>query len=128
MMTGAPTVFVPETSPFGLDPVAKAAHLVPRLAALTELHRRRCPPYDRLLLSDPRAASPATIEDLPFLPVTVFKEFDLRSTDHDVMRISSSATTSGEASRIFVDKETRKRQNLSAMKLLADFIGTAKRP
>jgi hypothetical protein len=68
------------------------------------------------------------VDDFPFLPVSVFKEYDLRSTDEPGMSVSSSSTTGTGASRIFVDKATRKRQNLSASRLLADFVGDRQRP
>jgi len=60
--------------------------------------------------------------------VSVFKEYDLRSTDEQVMSMNSSSTTGTAASRIYVDKATRKRQNLSANRLLADFVGDTPRP
>jgi hypothetical protein len=62
------------------------------------------------------------------MPVSIFKEYELRSTAEAGMRLESSATTSGTASKIFVDKATRKRQTMSANKVLSDFIGTEKRP
>jgi len=58
----------------------------------------------------------------------LFKEYDLRSTNDSVAVVSSSATTSAEASKIFVDKATRKRQALSAHMILRDFIGADRRP
>ena len=68
------------------------------------------------------------IENYPFLPVSVFKEYALRSTEGEVMALRSSATTSGVASQIFVDRATKKRQTMSANKILADFVGPQRRP
>jgi hypothetical protein len=67
-------------------------------------------------------------EDYPFLPVTLFKEYDLRSTSEAVMRLQSSSTTSDTPSRIFVDRATRLRQSMSANRILADFLGEERRP
>ena len=56
-----------------------------------------------------RRESPLRVEDLPFLPVTVFKEFALKSGNGGpMMELNSSATTSGTSSRVFADKATRK--------------------
>jgi hypothetical protein len=62
------------------------------------------------------------------VPVTVFKEYDLRSSGERGMSVRSSATTGATASKIFVDKPTKKRQSLSASRILGDFIGSAARP
>jgi hypothetical protein len=67
-------------------------------------------------------------DQYPFVPVTVFKEFDLRSTSAEGMTLRSSATTTNEASRIFVDRATKKRQAVSASKIMADFVGPDQRP
>jgi hypothetical protein len=122
-------MFLPGVAPYALPPDDKRAFLTAQLATLVEHHRERCAPYARWV-ADWRAtrAQASTVEDLPFLPVSVFKEYDLRSTDEQVMSVSSSSTTGTGASRIYVDKATRKRQNLSASRLLADFVGEVQRP
>src|SRR6185437_9265237 len=45
-----------------------------------------------------------------------------------VMSVESSATSSGVPSKILVDKATRKRQTVSATKVLTDFLGAGTRP
>jgi hypothetical protein len=120
-------VFLADVGPYQLEPSAKQTFLVDRLTQLTAHHRRECGPYRAFTDEWPRAVSPATVEDLPFLPVTAFKEFDLRSTTGPGLAVRSSAT-SGVSSQIFVDKETRKRQHLSASRILGDFAGSDRRP
>jgi hypothetical protein len=120
-------MFLADVLPYGLDPAAKQSFLVPRLADLTAHHRGACQPYRAFTDAWPRPAIPRQVEDLPFLPVTAFKEFDLRSTTGPGLSVRSSAT-SGVSSQIFVDKETRKRQHLSASRILSDFAGTGRRP
>jgi hypothetical protein len=122
-------MFLSDVRPYELTPAEKHAFLVPRLAELVEHHRARCAPYARWI-ADWRTSRPelSTVDDVPFLPVSVFKEYDLRSTTEEVMSVSSSSTTGTGASRIYVDKQTRKRQNLSASRLLSDFVGEAQRP
>lgn len=123
-------MFLPDTSPYALDVEEKAQYLSGQLRELVQHHRAHCPGYARLVEDWEQhfSGSEWTAEDVPFIPVTIFKEYDLRSTDQEVMSIRSSATTSRDAARIFVDKPTRKRQTLSANKVLADFIGEGRRP
>lgn len=123
-------MFLPDATPFGLAPGEKRAWLVARLKELTLHHRDRCAPYARIVESwtKRRGAEPDAPEDFPFIPVTIFKEYELRSTGDTVMRVRSSATTTGTSSTIFVDKPTRQRQSLSANRILADFVGADKRP
>jgi hypothetical protein len=120
-------MFLADVSPFALDPAAKKSFLVPRLADLVTHHRSACEPYRNFTNEWPRPTPAGVLEDLPFLPVTAFKEFDLRSTAGPGLSVRSSATT-GVSSQIFVDKETRKRQHLSASRILSDFAGGGRRP
>ncbi len=120
-------MFLADVLPYGLDPAAKQSFLVPRLVDLTAHHRDACEPYRAFTNEWPRPARPGSVEDLPFLPVTAFKEFDLRSTAGPGLSVRSSATT-GVSSQIFVDKDTRKRQQLSASRILSDFAGAERRP
>jgi hypothetical protein len=123
-------MFLDGMAPYALEPAAKATFMLGQLHTLLEHHRTHCPPYANLAedWQHHRGSGEGTLEDYPFVPVTVFKEYDLRSTAAAGMRLESSATTSGTASKIFVDKATRKRQSISANKVLSDFIGPQKRP
>lgn len=123
-------MFLNGVGPFALPPGEKALYLERQLSELLAHHRAACEPYARVVEAWERTRGPGPfpVEDYPFLPVTIFKEYILRSTGEDVMSVRSSATTSGTASKILVDKATRKRQSLSANKVLADFIGAEPRP
>src|SRR5262245_60153499 len=109
-------MFLPDVSPYALPPDAHEEYLHTQLQELLTHHRASCPPYARLV-DDWSAHHPngaARPEDYPFLPVTLFKEYDLSSTRDAVLSLKSSATTSDKPSRIFVDRSTRNRQSLSA--------------
>ncbi len=122
--------FTTDVGPFAMAPEEKQAFLSERLAALVEHHHARCAPYARLV-DDWRGRTTSgsfSVESCPYVPVTAFKNYDLRSTDESGTTLQSSATTSAVASKIFADKATKKRQALSANKILTDFVGSEKRP
>src|SRR5207244_610558 len=83
------------------------AALLPALVELQELHRERCPAYARILdaIAERPGRGYTRIEDLPFLPVRLFKEHELRSVPAtDVFKVlTSSGTTGQQASRIYLD-------------------------
>ncbi|MBO6558591.1 MAG: hypothetical protein JJ957_18980 [Pseudomonadales bacterium] len=75
-------------------------------------------------------ASCNTLEDMPFLPTSLFKQYDLKSVpDEAVVKTMTSSGTSGQAvSRIFLDKEAARLQSKTLTKIMSDFLGTGRRP
>lgn len=65
-----------------------------------------------------------SIEDIPFLPVSLFKKFELMSIPkEDVFKIIfSSATTSKKPSKIFLDKLTSERQTKVLVSIMSDYF------
>jgi len=122
-------MFLEGRAPFSLAPAEKEDYLSRQLSDLLDHHRAGCPPYARLVDDWLRQrGNGGGTAHYPFVPVSVFKEYDLRSTTEAGLSVRSSATTGAQSSRIFVDKPTRKRQSLSANRILSDFIGAAPRP
>ncbi|WP_207640917.1 acyl-protein synthetase [Clostridium lundense] len=70
------------------------------------------------------------LEDIPYIPVNMFKKFDLYTCDkEEIVRIlNSSATTTGSASKIYIDKKTSIRQSQALIATLRDFLGNKRRP
>ncbi|MEM6577501.1 MAG: long-chain fatty acid--CoA ligase [Pseudomonadota bacterium] len=100
------------------------------LIALTRHHRAACKPYaDYCDTLFPDSAPPSTIADLPYLPVRAFKEFDLRSVpEEDVFKIMMSSGTSGERSRIYLDRETSQLQTKTLISILGESFGKTRSP
>lgn len=123
-------LFVQDVGPFSMRPQEKAAFLGSRLSELLEYHVERCPQYATLVADWRRTGGGEAdnIADYPFVPVSLFKEYDLRSSREELAVIQSSSTTSTSAAKVYVDKESRKRQTRSANLILADFIGAERRP
>jgi phenylacetate-coenzyme A ligase PaaK-like adenylate-forming protein len=68
--------------------------------------------------------------DLPFLPVSMFKQFKLcTAPDNQIVRtLESSATTTGIPSRIYLDKTTSFRQIRGLTAIMTDVLGKQRRP
>lgn len=71
------------------------------------------------------------LEDLPILPVNVFKDIgqELRSVAKEEVRISlQSSATSGRPSTVLIDRITSRRQTKALSLVLADILGKKRRP
>ncbi|MFC7529573.1 acyl-protein synthetase [Actinoplanes sp. GCM10030250] len=91
-------------SVFTLSQSQKDEVLFKELTALVDHHRARCEPYRRIL-SASGFTEGSGISDLPWLPVRLFKTLELKSIpDDEVFKILTSSGTTGEVSRIYLDK------------------------
>lgn len=118
-------------APFSLAKKDKHELLTRRLKELTAIHYQKCPEYKRIL--DAVKVKPELIEsylDIPFLPVSLFKELDLLSADKSeiVKTMTSSGTTGQAVSKIYLDKETSANQQKTLVKIVSDFTGSSRMP
>ena len=69
-------------------------------------------------------------EDIPFIPVRLFKEYELLSVDRSqvIKTMTSSGTTGQSVSKIFLDKDTSAYQTKVLTHLVASFIGKKRLP
>lgn len=120
-----------DTPPFGLERTDKDALYRRALGDLTRQHYERCTHYQRILdvLSHDPAGQHA-LEDIPFIPVRLFKEYDLLSVAHGevVKTMTSSGTTGQRVSKIYLDKDTAANQTRVLTRIVADFIGKKRLP
>ena len=118
-------------SPYSLDKTAKRLLLNERLRELTQYHYMHCDAYKKMM-----EAIGLDIDNLPeydsltFLPVRLFKEFELRSVNEEevVKTMTSSGTTGQRVSRIFLDRNTSTNQTKALVKIVSSFIGTKRIP
>ncbi|WP_285824220.1 LuxE/PaaK family acyltransferase [Schaedlerella arabinosiphila] len=120
-----------EIPPYSLDKEKKEKLLAERLVGLTNLHRKNCPEYGRILDSihfhEEKCRS---YKDLPFLPVRLFKELELKSVPQEnvVKTMTSSGTTGQAVSRIFLDRATASNQQKAMVKIVSEFTGSNRMP
>jgi len=69
-------------------------------------------------------------EDIPYLPVSIFKSRELRSVQQEEVYkvLTSSGTTGSVPSRIFLDKNTAKQQTLALSKIMTHILGKERLP
>ena len=103
--------------------------MLPELQELTRHHRERCDAYARILdrVWTGRDRSDC-VEEMPFLPVSLFKQIDLRSSGEDGIMLKSSGTTGQARSRIFVDPETSQRQSRALVATMKAVLGESRMP
>jgi phenylacetate-coenzyme A ligase PaaK-like adenylate-forming protein len=115
---------------FGVDQAEKSRLMLEGLNALTLHHREHCSAYDSILHKLWPAGRAQHLEDLPFLPVRLFKHERLLSVaDEDIVKTMTSSGTSGQnVSQIFLDKTTSALQVKVLSRIVGDFIGNKRLP
>lgn len=120
-----------DSEPFSMGAADKSKQLTGALAALTRWHALRCPEYARVLdvLGFGQRAY-HRIEDIPFIPVRLFKEFELLSIGRDQVfkTMTSSGTTGQQVSRIYLDRETAAFQTKVLTRLMGHALGKKRLP
>ena len=118
-------------SPYELSKDEKQKLLTQELLSLTKHHKLHCKEYAAILQAlNFNEDSVNSYYDLPFIPVRLFKEYDLMSIDKSQVfkTMTSSGTTGQKVSKIFVDKDTASNQQKTLIKILSDFIGKQRLP
>lgn len=117
--------------PYSLSSAEKRDLLTERLLELSQMHHRRCVPYQRILdaLGTDLGAISSYL-DLPFLPVALFKEMDLLSVERsEVFKTMTSSGTTGQAvSKIYLDRTTAANQQKTLVRIVNDFTGVSRMP
>lgn len=115
--------------PFGVSRIEKEIILLRRLNLLTFWHNQNCDSYRRILLAlGVGAGNSKSVNDIPFIPVRLFKELELRSTNEVFRTLSSSGTTGQQVSKIYLDKQGASHQTKALAKIVGNVIGTRRLP
>ncbi|MEU4155818.1 acyl-protein synthetase [Actinoplanes sp. NPDC026670] len=115
-------------SVFTLSQAAREKQLFPQLVDLVDHHRRLCAPYDRILTAS-GVFSFSDISELPWLPVRLFKTLELKSIpDDEVFKVLTSSGTTGEVSRIYLDKAAAATQTRQLGATLQTVLGPKRLP
>ncbi len=102
-----------------------------QLIELNHHHYQNCNAYKNIVNSLFSGSLQAeSIEELPYLPVQIFKNLDLRSVHESSITntMTSSGTTGNSVSKIYIDKRTSFKQSSALSEIVTDFIGKEKIP
>ncbi|MGE0549195.1 MAG: acyl-protein synthetase [Kofleriaceae bacterium] len=110
--------------------LTKEAALLPALAALTAHHRAHCAAYDRLGRVQGWSTKAASLGELPWLPAALWKTHRLVSVSDDEIAttLTSSGTTGQIPSRVYLDKDTARRQSRALARIIGHVLGPQRLP
>lgn len=116
--------------PFAWNSAEKFTTLLTVLQSLTHHHQTNCPEYLRLSTMLSHNQQYTNIEDLPYLPVRLFKIYALLSINKkSIFKTLTSSGTSGQAvSKIYLDQYTSQIQTKALTHISKDFIGGKRLP
>jgi len=120
-----------DDQPFDYDIKDKDSILIEALKENLLYQYQNCIPFQRLLNKrNFNLNKKFSLYDIPYIPVTIFKDHHLKSIKEDliVRKLTSSATTSQNPSQIYIDKNTRTNQMKSLVWILSSFLGKKKMP
>lgn len=123
--------FFLEKPSFSLHQQKKESLLTTALSELTNFHLTMSSEYNQIVRKSGIASSKIErIEDIPFIPVRLFKEYDLLSIDQSevIKTMTSSGTTGQNVSKIFLDRETSINQTKVLSKIVSSYIGQKRLP
>jgi acyl-protein synthetase LuxE len=119
---------------YSVEAARKDPLMVAGLERLTESHRARCQPYDRILAAwqspgTDGAGADGGVASVPYLPAALFKSLELRSIpESEIFKVMSSSGTSGQLpSRVYLDVETAQLQARALSRIVTHFLGPARR-
>jgi hypothetical protein len=116
---------------FTLAEPERQATLLPELVELTERHRANGPAYANILSAIGHGPGRGydSIAELPWLPVRLFKTHQLKSIpDEDVFKVLTSSGTTGDVSRIYLDKQAAATQTRMLARTIQTVLGPRRLP
>ncbi len=126
-----PTLDLDISKPYDVLLDEKEAALLKTLNSLTSWHIERCKLYANMIERlFPEATEANTLNEVPYLPVRLFKMLELRSIkESEILKtLNSSGTTGQNVSRIYLDRETSMRQTRMLNTIMASFLGRKRWP
>ncbi len=117
--------------PYSMAKAEKGRMLAQQLSALTLFHAARCQAYGAMLkLLGGFSAPASSVEDIPFIPVRLFKTHQLMSVEPAavVKTMTSSGTSGQQVSHIYLDRSAAALQTKVLAKIVASFIGNKRLP
>jgi len=122
---------LPEIPLYTYDRKTKQRFFLEHMLDLFDHHVHQSAEFNIMMSSvNYRKQNIQSIEDLPFIPVRLFKMFELASVSRDqvVKTMTSSGTTGQAMSKIFLDKQTSSLQTRILSRIVSSFVGSTRVP
>lgn len=116
--------------PFEFKQVEKEELFLKTMKDSLKYHYNNCELFKKFIDSQEfDITSEYKIEDIPFLPTSLFKKLNLITGKKESIRknIFSSSTSEGKPSSIFLDATTINRQRTALVSILSNFFGNERR-
>lgn len=120
-----------EYEPYGFQMKQKHEIFMSAMCQLTEWHFLNCSEYKKVLKTlDMDCKKCERLSDIPFLPVRLFKEFNLKSISNENIfkTLTSSGTSGQQVSKIYLDRETASLQSKVLSRLMRELLGPKRLP
>ena len=118
-------------NPYGLKKNHKYEFFCNKINELTKHHWQKCIEYKKILdFFGYSNKKKYLLTELPFLPVQIFKEIELMSTNKNkiIKVLRSSGTSTGNTSKIFLDKKNSYEQVKTLKEIVQYHIGNNRLP
>ena len=119
-----------EIEPYQTDQAQKEEWFCGMFDELCDWHSRNCEAYQKMLRVQAVPEHFTRPEQIPMVPVQLFKERELRSIPQEEVfkEVRSSGTTGSAASRIFLNEEVATCQQMTLYRILQDYLGKKRVP
>lgn len=120
-----------DKKPFSMKKDEKNSFFNDYIFKLTRYHYDHCIEYRKILdIQEFDVEKKYDVENMPFLPVRIFKEHELSSVKKDeiIKTMTSSGTSGQQVSKIFLDKNNAANQTKVLTSIISEFIGSKRLP
>ena len=120
-----------EKDPFSFTQNEKNSLYGQELRELSKHHFDNCPEYRKIIKNfHVDLNKDLQVEDYPYLPVRLFKQYKLSSVanDKEANTLTSSGTSGQQTSKITLDADTSKKQKKVLSRIVTNFLGQQRLP
>ena len=116
--------------PFSLSKKEKSFFFFNEIKKLTKHHYANSKEYKKILNFTNKKNDFKHLDEIPFLPIYLFKEYELMSISKDKVfkTLNSSGTSGQKKSKIFLDSTNAHNQQLVLSKILKTIVGSKRLP
>ena len=116
--------------PFSLNQKEKYFFFFNEIKKLTNHHYANSKEFKKILNFTNKKNNYKNLEDVPFLPIHLFKEYELMSVPKNKIfkTLNSSGTSGKKKSKIFLDSNNARNQQFVLSKILKTIIGNKRLP